>query len=70
MRHSRLYSLLLFLCLLIGCKETEVAPTKTTDLIPNEHLLLGNPSQATADPVNANNFLLQKPQYSFSYSRD
>lgn len=32
-------------------------------------LLLGNPSNATTDVANENNYLLQKPQYSLSYSR-
>lgn len=32
-------------------------------------LLLGNPSNATADIVNENNYLMQKEQYSLSYSR-
>lgn len=70
MRFLKLYSYLFLISLVFGCKETEVVPSKTTDLLPNEHLLLGNPSQATADPVNSGNFLLQKPQYSLSYSRE
>jgi endonuclease G len=32
------------------------------------HLLLGNPSQATADPDNANNFLLVRDSYVLSYN--
>lgn len=32
-------------------------------------LLLGNPSNATADVANENNYLMQKPQYSLSYNR-
>lgn len=35
-----------------------------------EHLLLGNPSNATADLSNYNNYLMQKPQFALSYSRD
>ncbi|WP_051359885.1 DNA/RNA non-specific endonuclease [Adhaeribacter aquaticus] len=35
-----------------------------------EHLLLGNPSYATADISNHNNYLLERPQYVLSYSRD
>jgi endonuclease G len=34
------------------------------------HLLLGNPSNATADTSNANNFLSLRPQYAMSYNRD
>ena len=32
-------------------------------------LLLGNPSNATPDVANENNYLMQKPQYSLSYNR-
>ena len=34
-----------------------------------EPLLLGNPSNATADVASENNYLMQKPQYSLSYNR-
>ena len=38
--------------------------------LPNEDpLLLGNPSGATGDIANENNYLMIKPQYSLSYSR-
>ncbi len=38
--------------------------------LPNEDpLLLGNPSGATGDVANENNYLMIKPQYSLSYSR-
>lgn len=40
------------------------APTPT-----QQHLLLGNPSNATADPTNADNYLMEKPQYVLSYNR-
>ena len=37
---------------------------------PNEDpLLLGNPSGATADTSNENNYLMPKPQYTLSYNR-
>jgi endonuclease G len=36
----------------------------------NDHLLLGNPSNATTDLVNINNYLMVKTQYDLSYSRD
>ncbi|GEO05546.1 hypothetical protein AAE02nite_32100 [Adhaeribacter aerolatus] len=66
MFHKNLYLLFFLLLLITGCQESEVTPTAPKDLIPYEHLLLGNPSQATPDEVNANNFLLQKPQYTLS----
>jgi DNA/RNA endonuclease G (NUC1) len=38
--------------------------------LPDEDpLLLGNPSNATADIANENNYLMVKPQYSLSYNR-
>ena len=38
--------------------------------LPNEDpLLFGNPSNATGDIANENNYLMQKPQYSLSYNR-
>ena len=66
-----LYRWLLLILLLAGCKHTEVTPVKSTDLVPlEEHLLLGNPSNANADPVNTDNLLLQKSQYTVSFSQD
>lgn len=35
-----------------------------------EHLVMGNPSNATADVNQPNNYLLSKPQYAVGYSRD
>ncbi len=38
--------------------------------LPGENpLLLGNPSNATPDVANENNYLMEKPQYSLSYNR-
>lgn len=38
--------------------------------LPNEDpLILGNPSNATGDVANENNYLMIKPQYSLSYNR-
>nr|AUN37118.1 putative sugar-non-specific nuclease NucA [uncultured bacterium] len=34
-----------------------------------EHLVMGNPSGATADVQNENNYLMQKVQYALSYNR-
>ncbi|WP_243900075.1 DNA/RNA non-specific endonuclease [Hymenobacter defluvii] len=42
----------------------------TLPSVDNSHLALGNPSGATADPSYPNNYLLDKPQYAVSYSRD
>lgn len=35
----------------------------------NKHLLMGNPSNATPNPNNVNNYLMEKPQYALSYNR-
>jgi len=37
---------------------------------PAEHLVMGNPSGATADVNTPNNYLLTKPQYATSYNND
>ncbi|WP_242917396.1 DNA/RNA non-specific endonuclease [Pontibacter liquoris] len=61
---------LFFLLILAGCKETEVTPQQSVSLTPEqEQLLLGNPSGATAQESNPNNFLMEKPQFALSYSR-
>ena len=36
----------------------------------SEHLTMGNPSNALTDVNQPNNYLMEKPQYSMSYSRD
>jgi endonuclease G, mitochondrial len=64
------YRYLLFaLLILIGCKETEMIPQQSLTL-DEQQLLLGNPSGATVDVSNPNNYLMLKPQYALSYSRD
>lgn len=61
--------------LLVGCTPTTQAPPTqrpAPSLKPttpsNIHLLLGNPSAATASLDNANNYLMIKPQYALSYN--
>lgn len=44
------------------------APTEPTEPTDNDNMALGNPSGATADTSNANNYLMIKPQYDFSYN--
>jgi endonuclease G, mitochondrial len=36
----------------------------------NINLLMGNPSQATSSPGNADNYLIARPQYALSYSKN
>lgn len=37
---------------------------------PSVHLALGNPSNAVADLMQPNNYLMEKPSFSLSYNRD
>ena len=46
---------------------TQHAPAPPV-VIVSPHMLLGNPSQATADPSNKNNFLMVKPYFCLSYN--
>lgn len=50
-----------------GCQQTEVIPRISLE---EEQMLLGNPSGATAEVSNPNNYLLTKPQYALSYSKN
>ena len=36
----------------------------------NEHMVMGNPSNATADVNQPTNYLMEKPQYALAYHRD
>lgn len=42
--------------------------TTTVTVADNSHILLGNPSNATSDIANENNYLLEKDQFSISYN--
>ncbi len=46
------------------------SPTPTPTPTPSEHLTMGNPSNAVTNIAQPNNYLMEKPQYSLSYSRD
>jgi endonuclease G, mitochondrial len=70
MLKQRLLYLLFLMLVLLSCKETEVIPEKSVTADDGTHLLLGNPSNANSDVSNANNYLIEKPQYTLSYSRD
>ena len=71
-KHMRQYFIHFFLfihLLAAGCKEIEVRPSVPLPL--EEQLMpLGNPSLATPDPSNYNSYLMMKPQYALSYSRN
>jgi endonuclease G len=47
-------------------KDPEVLPTPTTNR--EDNLALGNPSNATANVSNSENYLITKPQYTLSYN--
>lgn len=49
-------------------ERTFTTASETPALVDNDHLLLGNPTYATADIINANNYLMVKPQYCLSYN--
>jgi endonuclease G, mitochondrial len=55
---------------LLGCRETEVIPDKSLTADDGIHLMLGNPINATVDVINTNNYLINRKQYTFSYSRE
>jgi endonuclease G len=46
------------------------SPTPTPTPSGGEHLTMGNPSNAITDVAQPNNYLMEKPQYAMSYSRD
>ena len=49
-------------------ERTFTTASEGSALIDNDHLLPGNPTNATADILNANNYLMVKPQYCLSYN--
>jgi endonuclease G len=65
MRQSFFYIFILGLCL-NACAKKTVSPDKSAETI---HLTLGNPTKATSDIANADNFLISRPQYVLSYNR-
>ena len=46
------------------------SPTPTPTPAAGEHLTMGNPSNAITNVDQPNNYLMEKPQYALSYSRD
>lgn len=45
-------------------------PNPSPTPVPGEHLTMGNPSNAVTSVGQPNNYLMEKPQYALSYSRD
>lgn len=48
---------------------TNILLTVNAPFASDDHILLGNPSNATPDVANENNYLMYKPQYVLSYNR-
>ncbi|MEM8524251.1 MAG: DNA/RNA non-specific endonuclease [Bacteroidota bacterium] len=68
---SLLFALLLFLSNCSLFEEEEVIPVDPVEIDEtkgSEHLLLGNPSEAEAIEILANNYLSEKPQFALSYN--
>lgn len=80
----RAWAATVVITLLVGCSSSPsqtLLPTPTqspttqkpqqtipTQLLTSIHLLLGNPSNATASVTNRDNYLMIKPQYALSYN--
>jgi endonuclease G, mitochondrial len=52
---------------LVACRNPDIPVSGETK--GNINLLMGNPSQATTSPGNAENYLIVRPQYALSYSK-
>ena len=66
----RLTSIFLFFLLTSGCRLIGVTLPGSQLTLEEQQLALGNPSRARADTTLPNNYLLKRPQYALSYSRD
>jgi endonuclease G len=49
---------------------TVVAAGAPAPFAPSVHLAMGNPSNATADLLQPNNYLMEKPSFALAYNRD
>jgi endonuclease G, mitochondrial len=52
----------------VSCRQAEV-PFGSSSAVIDRNLVLGNPSGATREQSNENNYLITRPQYTLSYSR-
>lgn len=64
LKQKYFYLLVVIVVLVSGC--INLFPPSTAV----NHLLLGNPSQATNNPTNSNNYLISRPQYALSYNQE
>lgn len=81
MNKTRLFSLAILAMSFAACKKDYVDTTEPPGppvilpvVVPpansDSSLVLGNPSGATADPSNANDYLMRETYYTLSYDRD
>src|SRR6266542_3159125 len=52
-----------------AARRERTAPSRETSADGDTNLLLGNPSNATGDPQQADNYLVERPQFVLSYNR-
>ncbi len=62
----RLFGLLILGLLALGLRQPTIQAAPNDSL----HLTLGNPSNAVADPLVPNNYLIERTQYALAYQRD
>ena len=68
MRRIAYFLLLTIAVSLVSCRNPDIPLGK--EPTGNINLLMGNPSQATSSPGNAENYLITRPQYALSYSKN
>jgi endonuclease G, mitochondrial len=61
---KKIFILLGVVSIISSCHKSIVTPTETF----TEHYILGNPSKATKEVTNTDNYLLEKKQYVLSYN--
>jgi endonuclease G, mitochondrial len=57
------FSIATLLISLVACRNLDIP-------LRDPNLLMGNPSQATHSPANSENYLITRPQYALSYSKN
>ncbi len=68
MRKIAYFLILAIVVSLVACRDPNIP--LGTDVKSNLNLLMGNPSQATSSSGNSENYLIARPQYALSYSKN
>ncbi len=68
MRKIAYFLILTIAVSIVACRNLNIPLTGETP--GNINLLMGNPSQATSSPSNSENYLIARPQYALSYSKN